>query len=54
MSQHQDGEPLVNLLDYEPELFLGATSSEVGWIVGIATVIWLVFFTVFLVCRLFW
>jgi conjugative transfer region protein (TIGR03750 family) len=37
-------EPVANLLDYEPELFLGATSSEVGWIVGITCVSWLVFF----------
>ena len=46
MSENLEAEPLANLLDFEPELFLGATSSEVGWIVGVATVSWLVFFTV--------
>lgn len=38
-------EPLANLLDYEPELFMGATSSEVGWIVGISLAVWLAIFT---------
>lgn len=32
-------EPLANMLDYEPELFMGANSSEVAWIITIASAV---------------
>ena len=39
MITNYEDEPLANLLDYEPELFMGATSSEVGTIVLITSVL---------------
>ncbi len=52
--RNYEEEPLANLLDYEPELFLGATSSEVGMIVMVSSFFSIITITIAFVIFAIW